>query len=483
LNEDGSFMVINHEDGLRVYFYNQFGFYHITSPVPVSIAGFYKGRLSGNYLLCTNLTNDLSVYHYNGSAWLLQQKISSLPVSSFDITNGSNLYFHNGTTIYKWTRDGTNWTQTSTITNVSGTISKLVAKDTIMVSLDSTSKTVVIYENGIEVSSITDLNLIDVCTNGTQVFYTSTDAIRIISKTISDIWTRQAVATVCNGAFSCAANQFRLVIGRPTQGGVQGLATVYEITTYENTIRLNNQIKIDEEDLVLTSQTGSIDLIATIGGVDINGTLTTSGIIKGPNGGVANPAYSFSIDPSTGIYRSGPGVVDIALAGTNRFKLTSSSLSIPKVVSTGPYYKLNLHRRSAGQAIVGGILNSVSFSTDELYQIVGLNRSEVAYPGAAAGSRFINDTGVPLILNISWSVLSSGAAGQYVNYLTINGDENNRYGTSSNVFVSDGFATNSSCIINLANDSYFDIMLLTTVGINISGSAPLASSLQIYSLN
>ena len=257
-NEDGSFTTADEPTTYtRVFAYLSYGNLSTTG-WPQIFTGFTKSRISGNYLLATNESNNLSVYFYNGSTFVLQQQISSAAISCFDISGGNLVHFLSGTSVYAWVRSGTTWIYSNSIVVGSG-VSKIVADGNILV----TKKTdyVTIYESSTEVMNVLDPGVNDICTDGANyvIYATGGTDLRVISKT-SGTWTLQANPTVTNNIFSLACNSNYLVVGRPNANGVTGIATVYNITAYESEMIPNNVLDLTNSgvDLAITSTYGSI---------------------------------------------------------------------------------------------------------------------------------------------------------------------------------------------------------------------------------
>ena len=62
--------------------------------------------------------------------------------------------------------------------------------------------------------------------------------------------------------------------------------------------------------------------------VNANTVLAGLSVLTMPDGTVATPALSFTSEPSTGIYRGGAGLLNIAILGVNLFQLAATGLTI-----------------------------------------------------------------------------------------------------------------------------------------------------------
>ena len=76
--------------------------------------------------------------------------------------------------------------------------------------------------------------------------------------------------------------------------------------------------------------TNNLSIGGSITGV---GSITTSGNIILPSGTDTTPAVRFSIDPNTGIYRSGAGSVGISCGGARKFEVSSTGSTSAKVLN------------------------------------------------------------------------------------------------------------------------------------------------------
>jgi hypothetical protein len=62
--------------------------------------------------------------------------------------------------------------------------------------------------------------------------------------------------------------------------------------------------------------------------VNANTILAGLSALTMPDGTVGAPALSFTSEPSTGIYRGGTGLLNIAVLGVNLFQLSSTGLTV-----------------------------------------------------------------------------------------------------------------------------------------------------------
>jgi hypothetical protein len=82
----------------------------------------------------------------------------------------------------------------------------------------------------------------------------------------------------------------------------------------------------------LVAATGSVAGAVTTSAQTFAGDKTFTGVILGPVGSAANPTFSFSSDPDTGVYRSGTNQVGVSSGGTVRLSVDGTD-----VTSTLPY--------------------------------------------------------------------------------------------------------------------------------------------------
>ena len=68
----------------------------------------------------------------------------------------------------------------------------------------------------------------------------------------------------------------------------------------------------------------------------IAGQWTFSDELLGPNGSAATPAYSFSSDPDSGLYRSASDIVSIAVGGAEALRAAAAATSVPAGTDSAP---------------------------------------------------------------------------------------------------------------------------------------------------
>jgi hypothetical protein len=78
--------------------------------------------------------------------------------------------------------------------------------------------------------------------------------------------------------------------------------------------------------------TGAATLSSTLA---VTGIASFTGVLRGPDGAVGAPAYSFSSDTDTGIYSGAADNVSIATGGTSRFSMSTSQI-ITTIPLRGP---------------------------------------------------------------------------------------------------------------------------------------------------
>ena len=255
----------------------------------ISGYGFNSCKITdGGYVLVSNQTNNLSVYSYVGPNWALQQQISGSAISIFEIS-GSNLWYFSGSSIYKWTRSGTTWTQTSSFACDPSPNSMSISGNVILLHYGSYVK---IYESEILTATLNQGGITLACTNGTYVFFVASDKIYISHK-VSGTWTLSTNYTQSNNISSICCNENRLVIGRKTID-TYGRVDVYNIDPYTNQIVNCNEMKTLSKDLYINSNYGKVRATATdrleligsevgiYGNTGITGDLYITGNTTGP---------------------------------------------------------------------------------------------------------------------------------------------------------------------------------------------------------
>jgi len=467
--------------------------------------GFSKAKLSGNYICLTNESSDLSVYFFNGSTWALQQLITSAGISLFDITDsGSKVYYIHDGRLYLWSRSGVTWTQTSGV-NLGLAMDSVVnsfsvSGSVLVVQKDNTVITV--YESLSPVISFTESYIISNCTNGTYVFYNDGNGITIVSKVLG-VWTKSVNRTDLAFIDNMACNSNRLVCGR-TIIDTLGRVNVYSINTYENSLVVADtvyaetnydlEVRSNYKDLnmygtnvvVGTANTGTISLNSS---VNVSGDLSVSGAmgfntIKVGDGTVSAPSLAFTNDSDTGIYSITDGNIGMAVNGVKQFDLTSSSLTVPKVITSGPFFKLNMYTQTNVQSFLSAVGNAVDFANDVLIENTGLVRSVVTYPGAPnAGSRFTNSSGQTLRILACYSITSNGGTNARVDvHFAVSGYPGVTFGRITRDENGVAFSFGSSAMFTLANGEYFDVSFVCVPALAISTNVSNAATLQVYSL-
>lgn len=260
------------------------------TPRTISGFGFNSCKITdGGYVLVSNQSNNLSVYIYTGPGWTLQQQILNGAVSIFEI-QGTNLWYYSGTSVYKWTRSGTTWTQTSSFTCDTSPNSMSISGNVILLHYGSYVK---IYEDEILTATLNQGGITSACTNGTYVFFVAFDKIYIAHK-VSGVWTLSTNYTQSADVSSIACNENRLVIGRKTVD-TYGRIDVYHIDPYTNSLVNCNEMKTVNKDLFINSNYGQVRITAVnraeimgsevgvYGNTGITGELYTTGAISTPS--------------------------------------------------------------------------------------------------------------------------------------------------------------------------------------------------------
>lgn len=475
---------------------------------------FSKPKVSGNYIVLSNLSNGLSIYFFNGSSWSLQQTISTISgITLFDITGGSRLYFldnYNHLMIYD--RSGTTWTETADVSlylpmdsvindismNDSGTVLSVV-RDNIYVEIyDALEKVATFTPSYVAGSRVTP--------NGNFIFHFDGSEISIITK-VEGVWTQSVNKTACNFIDNIACNNVRLVCGR-TVLDTYGRVTVFHINEYTNSLVLADTVYADNDynlvvesnykdveinatDIVLNNRAGGATYIN--GSVDILGDLDVGGSLNFERVNVANgtagaPSIFFDVDSDTGIFSTGDGHVNMSINSGQQFDLTDTALTIPRIVSTGPYYLLNMYSNATLQPFANAVLNAVRFDTDVLIENTGITKSattSVEYPGSSnAGSRFTNSSGKTVRIMVCWSVVCSGGASARSDFaIRCSGYPGVNLSRVTQNLNTGGYATTASTMFVLGSGEYFDLTHICVPTQSVSSNSSDSSTLQIYTLN
>lgn len=114
--------------------------------------------------------------------------------------------------------------------------------------------------------------------------------------------------------------------------------------------------RIGNDNLGVTAGGTKVIDVATTG-VAVTGTLGATGVISASNGGVGTPAYAFTTDPTTGLYRIGASNVGIAAGGTKIVDIATSGVAVTGTLG------------ATGAVLVTGDHVSVS-NTDNYYESV-----------------------------------------------------------------------------------------------------------------
>ena len=502
INEDGSFFVMSYSDPyVRSYKWNGTVY---TSPQ--NIFGFTMGKVSGNYLLLTNEGSNLSVYFHNGTTWALQQLITTNSITLFDIA-GSQLYYVYDGTLYIWSRSGTVWSQITTI-NLELGMDQLVNKfsvnydgNLIAVLIDNTI--LKIYEATALVKTITESYIISICNNDNYIFYNDGSYISIVSK-VSGTWTISTNKTALEFIDNMACNNNRLVCGR-TIIDTYGRINVFNVNPYSNTLVVADEVSADGSyNLNVLSNYKDVNITGTNvnitnnnnGATYINGSLDVlNDLSVGGNfsfsslgvgdGSAATPSIAFTNDSDTGIYSIGDGNIGMSLNGTKQFDLTSSSLTVPKLISSGPFFKLNMYSQTQVQSFLSAVQNAVEFGTTVLQETTGITRSAVTYSGAPnAGSRFTNSSGKTLKILACYSMTTTGGTNARIDVnFAVSGYPNVTFGRVTRDENGVGFSWGSSAMFVLAPGEYFDLAFICVPSLAVSTNTTNGAYLQIYTLN
>jgi hypothetical protein len=80
--------------------------------------------------------------------------------------------------------------------------------------------------------------------------------------------------------------------------------------------------------------------------LDRNGKGGMLAVLKGIDGVVGGPAYSFTNETTTGIYRAGSNDLRVSIAGTDRAKVNASGLAADTISELTPSRMAGLLRRA-----------------------------------------------------------------------------------------------------------------------------------------
>lgn len=139
------------------------------------------------------------------------------------------------------------------------------------------------------------------------------------------------------------------------------------------------------------------------------GVSSMSGPIKGIDGAVGAPGYTFSGETSTGMYRSGSGIISFAGAGTNLLTISSSALTFnnQSITTTGTITAGALIASASGLSVTG-----TATITGNL-QVTGTVTGTGGYIGAV--ERFPNTTSYTVVSADHLRLISSQNAGGTLN--------------------------------------------------------------------
>lgn len=515
ISDEGEWMTVSFTDSTvgsapYVNLYRWGGSSYSYAGYPRKYDNYQKAKVSGNYLVLSNLSSGLAIHFFNGTSWSLQQTISTVSgIVLFDIVLGNRIYFLDDSNhLMIWTRSGTTWTELSDITlnlpmdsvindismNDSGTVLSVV-RDNVYVEVYDSLELTSTFTNSYVVGS-------RVTPDGNFIFHFDGSEISIVTK-VEGVWTTSANKTACTFVDNIACNNTRLVCGR-TVLDTYGRVTVFHISPYTNSLVLADSVAADDEynllvesnyknieinatDITLTNRTGgatyingSVDIL---GNLDVGGTMNFDQVNVG-FGTAGSPSIVFGDDVDTGLYSTGDGNVDFSINAVNKMNLNSTQLTVPKLVCSGPHLKLNMYSTSQVQPFTNAVANAVEFKDDILIENTGLTKSAIRYSGAPNdGTRFTNSSGQTMKLMACWTVSSTGGTGGRVDMnIVCNGYSGvplGRVTQDSDV----GMTTASSCMFVLAAGQYFELSFICVPGQNISINAGNASLLQIYSLN
>lgn len=470
---------------------------------------FEKPRIYGNYIVLSNLSSGLAVYFFNGSTWSLQQTISTVSgISMFDIRQDRIHFLDDQNHLVVYSRSGTVWSQISdTPLNfpMDSVINSIGFSDSgLVLAVVRDSAYIDIYDS-LELTTTLSSSFIGgtaVTPNGNFIFHFDGSEITIITK-VAGVWTAAANKTSCPFVDNIACNNTRLVAGRSVVD-TYGRISVFHISEYTNELVIADEVYADEQyDLVVKSNYRNVDIIGTdvnitnqnngatyingsldiLGNLDVGGALTFSQVNVG-FGSAGTPSINFGDDLDTGIYSSGDGNVDFSLNGVNKMNLGSAGLTVPKLVSSGPFFKLNMYNQAQVQPFSNAVNNAVEFGTVVLEENTGIARSSITYSGAPnAGTRFTNSSGQTLRLMVCWSVTCTGGTSARSDFSILsNAYLNTSLSRVTHNVASGGYSVSSSCMFVLTAGQYFELTMICVPGMNISTSASNSSMMQIYSL-
>lgn len=338
INEDGDLIVFTDyaQNSSNIQTYRRSGATWSSSDLISGAGG--PCKLSGNYLLTGTNGEGIDVRFYNGSSWSLQQELLAAPgpdsgsfLENIGITNEDTAVYADSESVYVWTRNLTTWgnIQTFPLSDVSG----LSLSGLVLALITSTGQLLIFERPNLNVVSIFTLKntfdvsgLTSVSTNGTYVFASTSTAIRIYEK-IGSSWVRSFNNTSDTGITKLACSENWLACGKPTSDSGNGGVTVYEISSYINSLVTTNSIAFSGTDLELTSSYGNITFSP--------GVTTSVGLYS--NGSETAPSIAFSTQSTTGLYKPSDNNLAITVAGDNKLNVgnTITTSTNPLVLPVG----------------------------------------------------------------------------------------------------------------------------------------------------
>lgn len=471
-----------------------------------NIANFSKAKVSGNYIALSNFGPSISIYFYNGSSWNLQQTIGSLStVTYFDII-GSQLYVISANFLKVYSRTDTTWTQIASVDLQYG-----IGQDAtgLSVNNDGTVITVVrdyyyvdIYESLAKVATFTTLDFVGSCVvtpDGTKIFYADTNTITILAK-VSNVWTEMVNKTACINISNMCCNNNRLVCGR-SEDDVYGRINVFNISDYTNELVIADTVYADEDfNLIVKSNYRDVNIQGSnvyintdnigatyvngnmdiLGDLDVGGSLSFNQLIAGI-GDVGNVSYGFENDGDSGMYSTGDGNVNWALNGVEKMSLTSSGLTVPKLISSNGAFTLNTYVTTGAFALVNTDWTNLKLTDDVIIQNTALVKSSYGRVGTNAGHRFTNSSSEAMVLMVTANILIQGSM-RSDHQIRIQ-DDPIYYCQVMSPTQSTGYGFSYSSVLYIPAGKYFELLVFPESATQIYVGASSGINLQVFRLS
>lgn len=153
--------------------------------------------------------------------------------------------------------------------------------------------------------------------------------------TMTGTLTLSGALTVSSGGITVVASGITI-----TAGGLSIAAdgaTVTGNSTIAGTLGVSSNFAVNTDKFTVAGASGNTVVAGTLGvtgAATITGALSAAGVISGPDGLVSAPAYTFSNDSNSGIFRVGADAFGLACGGAEVARFTASGVAVTGTLSS-----------------------------------------------------------------------------------------------------------------------------------------------------